>query len=72
MAFDLVEGTVHHHGQYARLRLPQPLLDRMEVMRLAGYSEEEKVVIANRYLIPRQLKETGLIARPVGFPDDGC
>lgn len=40
--------------------LPQPLLDRLEVIRIAGYSEEEKVVIANRYLIPRQLKETGL------------
>jgi ATP-dependent Lon protease len=43
----------------------------MEVIRLAGYSEEEKVVIANRYLIPRQLKETGLSADLVSFPDDG-
>lgn len=51
--------------------LPQPLLDRMEVIRLAGYSEEEKVVIANRYLIPRQLKETGLSADLVSFPEDG-
>jgi ATP-dependent Lon protease len=40
--------------------IPQPLLDRMELLRLAGYSEEEKVEIAKRYLIPRQLKETGL------------
>lgn len=40
--------------------IPQPLLDRMEVLRLAGYSEEEKIEIAKRYLIPRQLKETGL------------
>jgi ATP-dependent Lon protease len=51
--------------------LPQALLDRMEVIRLSGYSEEEKVVIANRYLIPRQLKETGLTADLVSFPDDG-
>jgi len=51
--------------------LPQALLDRMEVIRLAGYSEEEKVVIANRYLVPRQLKETGLTADLVSYPDDG-
>jgi ATP-dependent Lon protease len=51
--------------------LPQPLLDRMEVIRLAGYSEEEKVAIANRYLIPRQLSETGLNAELVSFPEDG-
>ena len=40
--------------------IPQPLLDRMEVLRLAGYSEEEKVEIARRYLIPRQVKGSGL------------
>lgn len=40
--------------------VPQPLLDRMEVLRLSGYSAEEKVEIAHRYLIPRQLKESGL------------
>ncbi len=51
--------------------LPQPLLDRMEVIRLAGYSEEEKVAIANKYLIPRQLKETGLSLEQVSFPEDG-
>jgi len=51
--------------------LDQALLDRMEVIRLAGYSEEEKVIIANRYLIPRQLKETGLSLDLVSFPEDG-
>ncbi|HRJ18188.1 MAG TPA: endopeptidase La [Bryobacteraceae bacterium] len=51
--------------------LPQPLLDRLEVIRIAGYSEEEKVVIANRYLIPRQLKEAGLTEENVTFPDEG-
>lgn len=51
--------------------LPQPLLDRMEVIRLSGYSEEEKIAIANRYLIPRQLTETGLTAETVRFLDEG-
>lgn len=40
--------------------IPSPLLDRMEVIRLSGYSEEEKFAIARRYLLPRQLRETGL------------
>ncbi len=42
--------------------IPQPLLDRMEVVRLAGYSEEEKLEIARRYQVPKQLKEAGLSA----------
>ncbi len=40
--------------------IPQPLLDRMEIVRLAGYSEEEKLEIALRYQLPRQLTEAGL------------
>lgn len=40
--------------------IPRPLLDRMEVLRLAGYSDEEKAEIAVRYLLPRQLRESGL------------
>jgi ATP-dependent Lon protease len=40
--------------------IPAPLLDRMEMLRLPGYSEEEKSEIARRYLIPRQVKEAGL------------
>ena len=40
--------------------IPGPLLDRMEVIRLSGYTQEEKLEIANRYLIPRQVKENGL------------
>src|SRR5581483_8083110 len=49
--------------------IPQPLLDRMEILRLAGYTEEEKMVIARRYLIPRQLKESGLTAEQVELSD---
>ena len=40
--------------------IPRPLLDRMEVLFLSGYSEEEKTEIARRYLIPRQLNDSGL------------
>jgi ATP-dependent Lon protease len=40
--------------------IPAPLLDRMEILRLSGYSEEEKVQIARRYLLPRQLKQAGI------------
>ena len=40
--------------------IPRPLLDRMELLRLAGYTSEEKFQIARRYLIPRQLSEAGL------------
>jgi ATP-dependent Lon protease len=42
------------------LNIPEPLLDRMEVIRLAGYTEDEKMNIAERYLVPKQLKNNGL------------
>jgi ATP-dependent Lon protease len=51
--------------------IPQPLLDRMEILRLSGYSEEEKQQIARRYLIPKQLKATGLSDEQVEFTDEG-
>ncbi len=49
--------------------IPRPLLDRMEVIRIPGYSEEEKLYIAKNYLIPRQLKENGLKPSDVEFTD---
>ena len=50
--------------------IPAPLLDRMEILRLSGYSEEEKMQIARRYLLPRQLKQTGLTAEQFIITDE--
>jgi len=47
--------------------IPEPLKDRMDIMRLSGYIMEEKVAIANKYLIPRHRKEMGLKASQVSF-----
>jgi ATP-dependent Lon protease len=49
--------------------IPGPLLDRMELVRLDGYTEEEKLHIANRHLVPRQLERNGVDADEVGFTD---
>ena len=49
--------------------ISQPLLDRMEIIRVQGYSEREKAEIARRYLWPRRLKEAGLEADHVQLPD---
>ncbi len=50
--------------------IPRPLLDRMEILRLAGYSEEEKLQIAKRYLIRRQFTEAGVKEDQVQISDD--
>ena len=42
------------------LNIPQPLIDRMEVIRISGYTENEKLNIASRYLLPKQIKENGI------------
>ena len=49
--------------------IPSPLLDRMEVINLSGYTEEEKHKIATDYLLPRQIKNNGLTARNIRFSD---
>jgi ATP-dependent Lon protease len=48
--------------------IPRPLLDRMEVLRLSGYSESEKLAIAERYLLPRQRSEAGLTPEQLTVP----
>src|SRR5690349_16178822 len=49
--------------------IPDPLLDRMEVLTLPGYTPGEKLAIAKRYLLPRQLKETGLVGDKASVAD---
>ena len=51
------------------LNIPAPLMDRMEIIRLSGYTEEEKFEIARRHLIPETLKENGLEAKEFTLPD---
>jgi ATP-dependent Lon protease len=49
--------------------IPGPLLDRLEIMTLPGYSEEEKLEIARRYLLPRQIDNTGLLPEQLHIPE---
>ncbi len=51
------------------MNIPGPLLDRMEVIRIAGYTEQEKVAIAKRYLLPKQMQANGLKAAEVAIAD---
>lgn len=51
------------------LNIPGPLLDRMEVIRISGYTEEEKKEIANRYLLPKQIKNNGLKKSEITFAE---
>jgi ATP-dependent Lon protease len=51
--------------------MPQPLLDRMEIIRLEGYTDDEKIEIAKRHLIPKQLEAHGLKDGELIFTDDG-
>ena len=51
--------------------IPYPLLDRMEVIELTGYTTEEKLQIAKQYLIPKQLENNGLTKKNIAFTDEG-
>ncbi|MDB4185363.1 endopeptidase La [Candidatus Pelagibacter sp.] len=52
------------------LNILPPLLDRMEVIRLAGYTEDEKINIANKYLLPKQIKDNGVKANEMTLSED--
>jgi len=52
------------------LNIPAPLLDRMEVIRLSGYTEDEKINIAQRYLLPKQIKNNGLKKEEISVTED--
>ena len=67
--FDLSEVIFIATANFIQ-NIPGPLLDRMETVEFAGYTEREKAEIAKRYLIPRQLEESGLANKNVSFTDD--
>jgi ATP-dependent Lon protease len=67
--FDLSEVLFIATANFIQ-NIPGPLLDRMEVVDFAGYTEREKAEIAKKYLIPRQLEEAGLANKQVTFTDD--
>ncbi len=67
--FDLSEVLFIATANFVQ-NIPGPLLDRMEVVDFAGYTEREKAEIAKKYLIPRQLEESGLGDKNVHFTDE--
>jgi len=67
--FDLSEVLFIATGNFVQ-NIPGPLLDRMEVVDFAGYTEKEKAEIAKKYLLPRQLEESGLSDKQITFTDD--
>ncbi|HUQ80944.1 MAG TPA: endopeptidase La [Gemmatimonadaceae bacterium] len=67
--FDLSEVLFIATANFIQ-NIPGPLLDRMETVDFAGYTEREKAEIAKKYLIPRQLEEAGLGDKNVSFTDD--
>ena len=67
--FDLSEVLFIATANFIQ-NIPGPLIDRMEVVEFAGYTEREKAEIAKTYLLPRQLEESGLGGKHVSFTDD--
>jgi ATP-dependent Lon protease len=52
------------------LNIPAALLDRMEIIRIPGYTEDEKISIASRYLVPKEMKAAGILANELHIHDD--
>ncbi|HEY0528530.1 MAG TPA: endopeptidase La [Gemmatimonadaceae bacterium] len=67
--FDLSEVLFIATANFVQ-NIPGPLLDRMEVVDFAGYTEKEKAEIAKKYLLPRQLEESGLSDKNITFTED--
>jgi ATP-dependent Lon protease len=67
--FDLSEVLFIATANFLQ-NIPGPLLDRMEVVDFAGYTEREKAEIAKKYLLPKQLEESGLSDKGIDFTDD--
>ncbi len=67
--FDLSEVLFIATANFPQ-NIPGPLIDRMEVVEFSGYTEREKAEIAKKYLIPRQLEESGLSDKNVSFSDE--
>jgi len=67
--FDLSEVLFIATANFVQ-NIPGPLLDRMEVVDFAGYTEKEKAEIAKKYLLPRQLEESGLSDKEISFTED--
>ena len=70
LAYDLSQVMFITTGNISQ-KIPQPLLDRMEVIHIPGYTEEDKVQIATNYLIPKQLKEHGLTEENLVISENG-
>ncbi len=67
--FDLSEVLFIATANFIQ-NIPGPLLDRMEVVEFSGYTEHEKLIIAQRYLVPRQVKENGLSLERIAITDE--